>query len=196
MNTEEGGIRRRILQLNNAGQGIHRQRLHLWHAGQGIHRTTLRDASGAPSGLYAWMQALAARLRYVRVCCGEWARICGPVPTIWHGLTGVFLDPPYGHAQGRVTALYTEDHDVTAAVLAWCQEWGAHPLLRIALCGYTGEYEVLATHGWRCHRWQAYGGYANIRKTGENRNRERECLWLSPHCVRAAGAQLALFAEE
>jgi hypothetical protein len=28
-------------------------------------------------GLLAWMQALSERLRMVRVCCGDWTRVCG-----------------------------------------------------------------------------------------------------------------------
>jgi site-specific DNA-adenine methylase len=36
-----------------------------------------------------------ARLRRVRVCCGDWTRVLGRSATECIGVTGVFLDPPY-----------------------------------------------------------------------------------------------------
>jgi hypothetical protein len=47
---------------------------------------------------------------------------------------------------------------------------------------------------WTRLRWKAHGGMANQRKRGENRNRHREVVWFSPHCVdRVAARQLELF---
>jgi DNA adenine methylase len=68
--------------LSNAGQGINRQMPHLGNAGQGIE---------------TWFIALAERLRRVRVTNGGWERVVSESVTIRHGLTGVFLDPPYGY---------------------------------------------------------------------------------------------------
>jgi hypothetical protein len=77
--------------LGNPGMGVHRpkqQRPNLRHRGNGIHSQVVTN-----DDLHAYMLALAARLRRVRVCCGDWERICGPTPTYKQGLTGVFLDP-------------------------------------------------------------------------------------------------------
>jgi site-specific DNA-adenine methylase len=64
------------------------------NVGRGLHgreaRTRLHD-------LFASLQE---RLRYTRVACGDWARICTPAVTYRHGLTAVFLDPPYEGFEG------------------------------------------------------------------------------------------------
>jgi hypothetical protein len=57
---------------------------------------------------------LAARLRRVRVCCGDWRRILTPSVTTYIGLTGVFLDPPYAHDLRE--RCYSEDHDISGDV--------------------------------------------------------------------------------
>lgn len=155
------------------GTGVKRQRPHLTDAGMGVHRKH--------DGLDDWFVALAVRLRRVRVCCGDWARICGPTPTVAHGLTGVFLDPPYDEDL-RDAALYATDTvGIAKEVGAWAREWGDHPLMRIVLCGYDGEHTMPAS--WRAVPWQAQGGYG-VQGDGAGRaNASREILWLSPHCV-------------
>lgn len=121
-----------------------RQRPHLGDAGMGVHRYSLRS-----SGLAGYLQALSARLRYVRVCCGDWSRVLGPSQTTKLGLTAVFLDPPYAGKAGRDRDLYAvEDLTVSEAVRAWALEHGDDPKLRIALCGYEGEHEMPET--WEC----------------------------------------------
>lgn len=57
--------------------------------GQGTHSSTAR------SRLPEVFAALANRLRYVRVACGDFERILSDAVTWRHGTTGVFLDPPY-----------------------------------------------------------------------------------------------------
>jgi len=136
--------------------------------------------------LVAWMQALAARLRRVRVCCGDWMRVLGPSVTVKLGLTGIILDPPYSHSE-RDSAIYAIEADIAPAVQAWCLANGDNPLLRIVLCGYDGEYTL---PGWRVVEWKANGGMGNQRQGGDNENRHRERLWLSPACLQA---QLPLF---
>jgi D12 class N6 adenine-specific DNA methyltransferase len=180
------GVKRQLVHLSDAGQGIHRQLVHLGPS-QGVHRKLvhLGDAGQgvhrqAVAPLVEWFQALQQRLRRVRVCCGDWQRVCGPTPTTKQGLTGVFLDPPYSHAL-RDTALYRMEADIVADVQAWCLAHGDDPQLRIVLCGYDGEYTLPAT--WTHHRWTTNGGYGN-QGTGRGRaNAARECLWLSPHCL-------------
>ena len=174
----ELGVKRKLVHLGDAGQGIHRQLVHLGDAGQGVHRKLVQD-DGA-SGLLVWCQALAARLRYVRVCCGDWARICGPTPTVQHGLTGVLLDPPYDEVI-RDGALYaTETVGIAKDVAAWAREHGDDPLLRIVLCGYEGEHDMPSS--WRIIEWKAPGGYGSQGQERGRENAHRERLWLSPHC--------------
>ena len=61
----------------------------------GVQESDLTSGTLAARQIVAYMRELAERLRKVRVCCGDWSRVCGPSVTIKHGITGVFLDPPY-----------------------------------------------------------------------------------------------------
>lgn len=174
--------------LGNAGQGINRQLPHLSHAGSGINRKLDSVAN--------WMQRLSARLRDVRVCCGDWQRICGDSPTIKNGLTAVFLDPPYADTADRAGNLYNEDClSVAHAVREWALERGDNPLFRIAMCGYDGEHQMPAN--WECVPWKAKGGYGSQAKGAANENAARERIWFSPHCRKIGRlAGLPLFAAQ
>jgi hypothetical protein len=168
------GVHRQLVHLGDNGQGVHRKRVHLGDNGQGVHRKR---------GLTEWFDALSARLRHVRVCSGDWSRVCGPSVTFKHGLTGVFLDPPYADTAERASNLYRVDsEDVAHAVRVWAIANGDNPLLRIALCGYEGEHDMPAS--WAVHQWSAgagFGGQADER-TG---NGTRERIWFSPQCLTA-----------
>ena len=173
-----------LVHLGNAGQGVSRQLVHLGDAGQGVSRRLvhLGDA-GQDSGLVKWFCALAARLRFVRVCCGDWTRICGPTPTSKQGLTAVFLDPPYGDADGRDLNLYAEDDgQVATDVRAWAIAHGDDPSLRIIVCGYDGTDWPSK---WRAIAWTAAGGYGNQGGGGGRgaMNRHLERLYCSPTCL-------------
>lgn len=183
---------RQLPHLGNAGQGIHRKRPHLGNAGRGIHRQPphLGNAGRGNQGVSAWMQALSDRLQSVRVCCGDWTRVLGPSVTFKHGTTGIFLDPPYAQDL-RQAGLYTMDNTMTDAVQAWCLANGEHPLLRIVLCGYAGEY---ALPRWRQVAWHTNGGFSNQNHDRDNQNKYQERLWLSPYCLHAT-PQLTLFAS-
>ena len=133
------------------------------------------------------MQALSDRLRDVRVCCGDWERVTGGCVTFKHGLTGVFLDPPYTPEAGWCGGAYSHEGAVGHDVAQWCRANGDNPLLRIALCGYEGEHDMPAN--WDCHAWKAKGGYGP-----GNGNPERERIWFSPHCLGASHVQAELFA--
>jgi hypothetical protein len=148
-------------------------------------------ASGSRGTILEWMQALAARLRYVRVCCGDWTRVLTPSVTEAIGTTAVFLDPPYSAAAGRDPSIYAEeDLDVAHAVREWALANGGNPKLRIALCGYEGEHTMPTT--WRCVAWKAPGGYAA--SAGNKANAQRERIWLSPHCLAERQPDLFSFA--
>ena len=185
-----------LTKQGNAGRGVNRQLPHLGGAGQGVNRQ-LREGDDDGGGLLPYFEALASRLRRVRVCCGDWSRVMGPTPTVKQGLTGVFLDPPYSGESGRDNALYTrEDLSVAHQVRAWCIEHGDDPKLRIALCGYEGEHEALESAGWSCLAWKANGGYASQssnRNGNANANAKRERIWFSPHCLRVDSASPPLF---
>ncbi len=172
------GVRRQIPHLSDAGMGINRQIPHLGDAGRG-HCEAWGDH------LAATMQALGDRLRRVRVCCGDWSRVCGPSPTVRQGLTALFFDPPYSHAE-RAANLYTTETDCAGEVLEWCKSRGDDPRLRIALCGYDGEHNALEEAGWDVFAWKASGGYSHT-AIGDSRgkaNAHRERIWFSPHCLR------------
>ena len=147
----------------------------IYTAGHGMHRIGIDN-------LYNYFAALSARLRRVRVCCGDWKRVCGYSPTTCIGTTAVFLDPPYGKDSGRNDGGYAfEADDVTRDVHAWCVENQDNPKLRIALCGYEGEYDL---PGWECLAWKANGGYGNHGNGAGRANRHRERVWFSPHCLK------------
>ena len=176
--------------LGDAGRGVHRptqKRPHLGNAGRGVHRPTQKRPHLGDAGrgdLHEYLALLATRLRRVRVCCGDWSRVCGRTPTFKLGLTGVFLDPPYTTKANRKSDLYSNDDlDVGHAVRDWAVEQGGNKRMRIALCGYEGEYEMPGD--WDCYAWKARGGYASRGSVGCNgrANAAKERIWFSPHCL-------------
>lgn len=151
-------------------------------SGRGIHGALLSE------NLVEYMIRLAARLRRVRVCCGDWQRVLTPSVTTYIGVTGVLLDPPYDHDLRQ--RCYAEDHNVSAAVRAWALAHGDDPNFRIALCGYVDEHSQFMPASWDCVPWKAHGGYSRTERGVANRDRER--IWFSPHCLRATQGSLPL----
>jgi len=179
-----------LVHLGDAGQGVHRQRVHLGNAGQGVHRKRVHLGN---AGQVEWFTALAERLRRVRVCCGDWERVCGPTPTVKLGTTAVLLDPPYADSADRTSDLYATDSlTVAHAVREWAIAHGDDPALRIALCGYDGEHAM--PDGWVSTTWKAHGGYGSQGDGRGRDNAKRETIWFSPHCLSAAG-NMPLFGE-
>jgi DNA adenine methylase len=167
-----------------------------WHTDESGQLVHLGDAGqGVNDGLLSWMRALADRLRYVRVCCGDWSRVCGPTPTVKQGLTGVFLDPPYSGEANRQDDLYRVDsNDVAHAVWEWAIEHGDDPLLRIALCGYESEHAM--PPGWTQQAWKARGGYGSQGNWNGRVNAAREVIWYSPHCAAPARPWILALSED
>lgn len=135
----------------------------------------------------AWFKSLADRLRHVRMCCGDWKRICTPgILRLFHELanpiTGVFLDPPYVNRQTTTPrkGLY-ENYDPTIAVsvAAWAAEMGSENHVRIAICGMDGDYPLLKD--WECYSWQRSTGWRGKRLVNDRTNGER--IWFSPSCL-------------
>lgn len=168
--------------LSTAGMGVHRpkqKRPQLGRGGKGVHRLGISD-------IYEYFECLAARLRRVRVCCGDWARVLGPTPTEHNGLTSVMLDPPYGEKAARDKRLYAVDSlSVADEVRAWAIANGDNPKLRIALFGYEEEHAATMPATWECLAWKAGGGYSSQNKNG-NDNPNKERVWFSPACLRVA----------
>lgn len=161
---------------------------HLGDAGRGVNRKSQGNGcDDRRASLTAYFRELADRLRGVRVCCGDWARVLGPCVTTGLGTTGVFLDPPYDLA-GRDRVYGAEETDCWSEVCEWCAANGDNPKMRVALCGYDGGWTAPA--GWDCVAWKAHGGYSSQAKNGDNSNRHRERIWFSPACVQPRQTEL------
>jgi DNA adenine methylase len=216
LGTNGQGVNRKLVHLGDNGRGVNRQLVHLGDNGRGVNRKLVHLGNrrgvnrklvhlgnrrgvnrqlvhlGNRRGrLVPWFAALAARLERVRVCSGDWSRVCGPSVTFKHGLTAVFLDPPYADTAKRAARLYREDSlDVAHAVREWAIENGKRKDMRIALCGYDGEHEMPST--WAVQEWSAGEGFgAQAEKRSGNGKRER--IWYSPACLSAK--QPGLFDE-
>lgn len=176
------GINRQLPHLGDAGQGINRKLPHLGDAGRGINRQLPHLSAGQDRRqfIYQWFGALHERMRDVRVTCGDWARVVKDSVTTRHGLTGVFLDPPYAkgamdYGAGGMGLGIADD------VRAWCAANGQNPALRIVLCGHAGEHDALLSQGWHLRTWKARKGYALTDEAVANS--ASETLWCNPHCV-------------
>ncbi len=177
-------LHRCLPKIASPGHGLHApsRKKPLTHRNKAIHRSGLGEASEL-------FEALAGRLRGVRICCGDWTRVLGRstlgIDTA-HGMTpcAILLDPPYAHDH-REKRLYREDDaSISPAVRTWALEHGDDPSLRIALCGQDGEHAMPST--WRCIAWRSNSSAAS---------RAQERIWFSPHCL-AVDAQRDLFAAE
>ncbi len=147
-----------------------------------------------PGGVVAYFAEIAARLRDVRVCCGDWSRVVTRGALSYGSSVGVFLDPPY-LGDVRTADLYAvDDHSIANDVREWCLANGGDPRLRIVLAGYDDEHDHLIPDTWTRHRYSANVAYqTSDNKGGSNAtNRHKEVLWMSPHCV-APPAQPGLF---
>ena len=168
----------------DTGAGVNRKLPHLGDAGQGINR------QDTPADLIAYFRFLAARLRRVRVCCGDWARVVTPGAMTYGATVGVFLDPPYDPGI-RAKGVYAVDDDsggLAVAVREWAITHGADRRLRIVLAGYESEHaDEMATAGWRVHAYAATAAYQTAAQAGgsagNQANRRMERMWFSPHCL-------------
>jgi hypothetical protein len=191
---EQLGVTKKIPRLSGfSGIGVNRQ-IPALSGGDGFVGRGLQRATALPRSqfIHEWMAALHARLRDVRVTCGDWGRVVKDSVTTRHGLTAIFLDPPYtkgamDYSAGGVGG------DLANEVRAWCQANGDNKLLRIVLCGHACEHDELLAHGWHTRTWTARKGYALTDEAIQNS--KDETLWCSPHCVPETNINLDLFAE-
>jgi len=200
------GVKRQLPHLGNAGQGVNRKLPHLGDAGRGVNRQRPHLGGGnayaqgkQTENITAYFQQLAARLRKVRVCCGDWSRVVTDGALSYSDKVGVFLDPPY---QGdiRCADLYScDDHTISIEVRNWANANGDNPRYRIVLAGYVQEHQGAMPDTWRLYRYsasKAYGTTAAVgKKKGNDANRHNEALWFSPGCLTELN-RYALFKEE
>lgn len=133
------------------------------------------------------LESIAARLRDVRVACGDWTKVVSSVSvTTFHGTTGVILDPPYSDDHSRCYA-GNSDPRIAGEVREWCLSHADDPEMRIVLCGYEGEHDAL---GWRVVQWASQGN-RGLRGVRGHANQKRECIWASPATIQR---QRTLFA--
>lgn len=148
-------------------------------AGGGIHGITY----DIPKEFYK----LSQRLKRVRICSGDYKRILTP-SVLWNNvglspkdMTGVFLDPPYNQ-DGR-DKVYANDQDIFQDVVDWALKNGDNSKLRIAVCGYDGEY---FPDTWEKYCWKADGGMSALSKNTDTRgkkNAKREVIWFNKACI-------------
>lgn len=174
--------RRQLPHVGDAGRGINRQLPHVGNAGQGINRK-LPHVGNAGRGEFIreWFRELSARLRNVRVACGDFERVLSSSVTTRHGMTGVFLDPPYD--AGNHDPYSSSGKGVARRAAEWCAMNTAESNLKIVLAGYSGEHDWLEVLGWTRHHWAAAGGYGSQGSGVGLANRTRETLWISPSCL-------------
>lgn len=170
---KEGGAKRQLPHLGNAGHGVNRKRPHL-----GGEFSVNSGALNTSVDALAYMQALSARLKHVRVCCGDWSRIVTRGALSYGETVGIFLDPPYLQTI-RDANIYNHESNVSAAVREWAIANGDNPRYRIALCGYEGEHEM--PDSWYTHYWKAGKSYGTA-TSENNENRKLERIFFSPHC--------------
>ncbi len=128
----------------------------------GIHRERRTD------NLPDYVRGLSDRLNKVRIFHGDWTRLamCSLRNAKQRGKSAIFLDPPYTHRAGRQKNLYAHD---SLKVGHYVQRWALHaagPDLKVALCGYAGEYDMPPS--WEEIPWKSLYG------------RGRERIWFSP----------------
>jgi len=155
-------------------------------AGRGINRQLPHMSAGMGIFILNWLNEISARLRNVRVACGDWSRVCGDSVTWRHGMTGVFLDPPYG-VEDRATVYSHDSRGVAEQARAWAIEAGKRADMRIAFAGYDTEHDF---PGWASVAWKASGGYGSQGDGQGRKNSGREMLWFSPACVSPNQADL------
>jgi DNA adenine methylase len=165
---DQDGVTSQRPHLGDFGQGVNAKRPHLGNFGKGVN---------AQNSVSEWIAWLSDRMSGVRVCNGDWSRVCTPTATGERfGDTAIFLDPPYANTADRDPDLYAMDsltvaHDVREWAIDAFRERG----LRIVMAGLDSEH--VFPDDWTVIPWKFKPGQGNT-KTGYG----REVLWVSPNC--------------
>jgi site-specific DNA-adenine methylase len=152
-----------------------------WFGGKANACETVWQAFGAVDNYVEPFAGSAAMLLGApEGTCGDWSRVVKDSVTTRHGLTAVFLDPPYtkgsmDYSAGGVGGALADE------VREWCAKNGDNKALRIVLCGHAGEHDSLIASGWKTRAWIARKGYALTDEAVANS--ASETVWCSPHCV-------------
>jgi len=149
--------------------------------GQGITTPTVN--------VLEWFNILQNRLKKVRVCCGDWSRVVTPSVTYKNksltkkGMVGVFLDPPY-LVENREDKLYRVETNVFYDVCKWALENSSNPRMRIAVCGYEGDF--VFPNDWDAFNWNTGGGFSSFAKDEKRgkENSKKEIIYFSPSCLK------------
>jgi len=163
-------------------RGICRKLPHL--GGMGICRK-LPHASDREEYILGLMAYYVDRLQRARITCGDWARVCkSKSVTTVHGLTGIFLDPPYEDAGVAIKKGLYADNGCFWDVVEWAKSEEANSDLRLAVAGYHTDELEAKLEGWEMVRWKQRGGY------GTAKNSAREVVFFSPQCLKAKPFEL------
>jgi hypothetical protein len=120
-----------------------------------------------------YVAALSERLRNVCIFWNDFEVVVEKADRSEFGVVGVLLDPPYPRHL-RDYDYDTDNAEVWHRAARWAVSNGDNPRLRIAVCGYNdAESDALFPSGWARFVW---------RRSGIGQNKDRECIWFSPHC--------------
>jgi DNA adenine methylase len=129
---------------------------------------------------------LCSRLKKVRIICGDWKRVVSPAITYNNvglgnkDITSIFLDPPYDLSNRD--KVYDNDKPIYYDVCRWAIDNGNNCKMRIAVCGY--ENDFIFPENWQVFAWEANGGMANLGESNGRKNKSRERIYFSPHCLK------------
>jgi len=174
-----------IPHVSDAGMGVQAigKIPHVSDAGRGVqaigkipHVSDAILLTSAGRAAWEWLHKLAKRLERVRIIHGDWSRCLNA--QYGGDETAVFLDPPYKGYED----VYSQRQAVADEVEAWARD-NAH--LRIALCGFAGDYDL---PDWDTVPWKrprlTYSGAETT---------DKECVWYSPACLPAVQTQRSFF---
>jgi DNA adenine methylase len=168
----------RLVKSDQPGPGIFKKIPEI-RSQHGVNRTNM--------DVHRWFEILSKRFRNTRVLCGDWTRLKSHVEGTKAEICGVFLDPPYESYEG----LYSDgSKNIAKDVAEWAFEIGTRKNIRVALCGYEGDYVVPGD--WEVFSWKSLGGYSLLSDDSEAReNRDKERILFSPYCNK--GKQVSVF---
>jgi len=151
----------------------------MYERGTGRIRGSLTSSRRALSRLVRerrvseYVAALSERLRNVQVWWNDFEVVVEKADRSEFGIVGILLDPPYPRHL-RDYDYDTDGADVWQRAARWAVANGDNPKLRIAVCGYNDtDGDALFPHSWTRFIW---------RRSGIGQNKDRECIWFSPHC--------------
>lgn len=122
------------------------------------------------------LTTLSNKMARIKILCGNWDRALKGIAFTTN--TAIFIDPPYSIRSEGGHRMYTKDNvNLKDEIEDFCRVH--EKVLRIALCGYIGEYDLPL---WDQYKWVNVGGYSNQNKTKITTKREEEVIWFSPLC--------------